>query len=210
MLMPKDLKRLLTLGALLLSAYVSLSGAVLAGEAFKCKGKNGETIFSDQPCKNAEIIQLHETQTYAPTPVSPPSNDPATKTKKPAKLSILVTSPANDSVIFDNEGNVSISVSVSPALPPGHKLLVTMNGSPLGPPSSQSSFSLQNVDRGEYSVSASVLDEKGKVLETSPASHFTLHRTSVQNKQGQVNPYKPNDPLSPAARKDAERFSVNR
>lgn len=194
-----------TIAALVLAALiVGIAPTLVAADAFKCKGQNGEVVFSDQPCKNGEAIPLREVQTYNSGTRNSGSEGgdrqkvapPPRPSRPPSKVAIHITNPAEGAILRDNDGNVSIAVAVAPELPAGYKILVTMDGSPLGPPSEQTSWQLDNVDRGEHHLSASVEDDTGKIIETSPASSFNLFRT-MTDKNDDPNKLSPTDYKDP-------------
>ena len=68
-------------------------------------------------------------------PPAPPLEDSAEKKKNQEEEgyeSFKVTSPANDSVIRDNGGNVRVSLSISPGLRSGHQIDVMVDGQSVG------------------------------------------------------------------------------
>jgi uncharacterized protein DUF4124 len=154
---------------LLLAFFVCCLGAETV---YKTVDEEGNIIFTDKPSEDAEEIKLQELQTIdnpkpgsAPKPRQPDIEEFTYKT-------FLVSSPANGSGIRSNDGSVSISVSIEPALRTGHKITIAMDGKEIG---SGSSVSLQNVDRGTHSVTASVVDGSGKNI-ISTSSTFSLLR----------------------------------
>jgi uncharacterized protein DUF4124 len=154
---------------LLLSFFVCCLGAETV---YKTVDKEGHIIFTDKPSEDAEEIKLQELQT-----IDNPNPGSAPKPRQPDKeefsyKTFLVSSPANGSGIRSNDGSVTISVSIEPALRTGHKITITMDGKEIG---SGSSVSLQNVDRGTHNITAIVVDSSGNNI-TSTSSSFSLLR----------------------------------
>ncbi|MFN4290995.1 MAG: DUF4124 domain-containing protein [Permianibacter sp.] len=154
-----------------------------AGELYKCKGENGETVFSDQPCPGGETLPMRETPTYAApaTPKLPVGETAATSKKKPEQTyQVQITEPAVDAVLRDNEGKVSVSASIAPSLDEDHRVQLLLDGSVVGLPGRASSWELTDVERGEHSVRVEVIHKAGKLL-GSAQSKFMLFRASANH-----------------------------
>lgn len=143
---------------------------VQAAEAYKCKGKNGETIFSDQPCaKNAETIELKEPQTFsAPLPTTATTPAPNEKNKeKVVYTEFSFLSPTSGQIFDDGTGNVRAALSIKPRLSTGHTVQFFLNNTVQGEPARRSEWSFSNLDRGDYQLRAELLDERGRVLQSA-------------------------------------------
>ena len=157
----------------LLTLFVCSSGAETV---YKTVDEDGKIIFSDKPSESAEEINLQELQTIK----NPNPGKSVSRPKLPDEdtaviyKTFLVSKPENGSGIRSNSGNVNISVSLEPPLRRGHKILISMDGKEIG---IGYSASLQGVDRGTHSISASVVDGSGKKL-ISTSSTFSLLRAS--------------------------------
>jgi hypothetical protein len=110
---------------------------VFAGDdVYRCQDDEGKTYYSDKECEGGKKMILPPSQTYTPKPsqrtfrYTPPKKK-ADQTKYEA---VQITTPAHDSTIRDNTGNVSVSASISPALRTGlgHKLQLYVDGQPFG------------------------------------------------------------------------------
>ena len=146
----------------------------IADTVYKTVDENGNVIFTDKPSDEAEEVKIQELENTIDNP------NPAkyrASTPKPdvfAYESFTVTSPENGAGIRSNNGSVSISLNLEPALNRGHKVIVSMDGKQIG---TGLSVSLQNVDRGTHSISAKVVDGTGKTM-ISTSSSFSLLRAS--------------------------------
>lgn len=163
-----------------------------AGELYKCKGANGETVFSDQPCPGAETLPLRETPTYSPppAPVLPTGPTPLTGSKgqKQPVFQVSVLEPGPDAVLRDNEGKITVSARIQPALGEDHQVRLLLDGTPVGAAGRATDWSLQDVERGEHNLRVEVFDKlTGKVLGQAQ-SKFMLFRASVnQTPNGGAN-----------------------
>lgn len=173
----------------LLIIYLFAIQSVLA-EVYKSVDENGNVIFTDQPSENAEKIHIKEVQTIETrkpqseetAPVEAGSDEGSEQDAEagPEYTSVSITSPANDSAIRANDGNITISAAVLPSLKAdaGHQLALYMD-SKLVSAGPGTQFSLSNVDRGTHNFSVAVIDKEGKELIRSAATSITILRHSV-------------------------------
>ncbi len=151
-------------------------------EVYKRTNPDGSVTFSDVPAKiDAEPITLPPSSTYS----APPQPRAAVKTQpKKAEMdyvSVSITSPANDTTIRDSAGNITITISVDPALKSGHSTVLIMDGKNVGE-GQGGSIQLTNIDRGSHTFTAQVVDNrKIKILESDPVT-VHLQRTSTINR----------------------------
>ncbi|MDZ7736624.1 MAG: hypothetical protein U5P41_11375 [Gammaproteobacteria bacterium] len=101
--------------------------------------------------------------------------------------SIAIVSPEDDTAIRENSGQVSVSVSVQPALSEAHQIVLYMDGTEAAR-SRSPIFQFSNVDRGTHTLAAAIVGSDGNEIIRSDSISFTLHRHSVQN---------PNNPNAP-------------
>lgn len=152
---------------------IIMNGSV-AETVYKTVDENGNVIFTDKPSEEAEEVKIQELENTIGNPNPAKYRPSAPKSESFSYESFTVTSPENGAGIRSNNGNVSISLSLEPALNPGHKIIVLMDGKEIG---TGLSVSLQNVDRGTHSISAKVVDGNGKSL-ISTTSSFSILRAS--------------------------------
>jgi hypothetical protein len=151
------------------------------------RSRRQHPIFRSAPteCRGDPDPQGPAAPAPAPTPAAAPAGDPAPSDPTAPKFAgydkIAVVNPPNDGTVWDNSGNVSIEIAVAPALQGtlGHKLVVLLNGQPLGEPIAATSFTVANLDRNTYTLQARIVDADGKVLGESPPSVFHMKRISV-------------------------------
>lgn len=144
-----------------------------SAEVYRSVDKDGNVVFSDEASPDAETVIIPEVQTIPPPKVGGRYEAPPPKEEFYREL--LVTSPAHDSTIRDNTGNISVGVSVDPSLQGGHQLVLYMDGQEVSS-GRQLSFTLNNVDRGTHQLRAVIKDAKGRIVKSSKSSSFHLHR----------------------------------
>jgi hypothetical protein len=168
------LTRLLVLLTLTLACLTPASA-----EVYKRTNPDGSVTFTDVPSKqNEDIVPLSPMSTFK-APVAPPVRSNSTTKTTPGKYTaISITSPADDSAIRDNAGNLTVNVSLTPGLQSGHTLVLLVDGAQQGK-SASGSFALSNLDRGNHSLVAQVVDKEGTTIISATAVTIHLQRTSV-------------------------------
>jgi hypothetical protein len=175
--------RSLSLILILVASF--LGTGVANAEMYKWVDSAGNVIYSDKPVPGAELVKEQPIQTY-PAPRLPERLAPSAK---PADVfsgyqAIEIAKPSQDETIWDNTGNVSIQVNLTPALQVqlGHKLVVLLDGKQVAAPGVAAQFELSALERGAHSVQAKVLDAQGQELGGSAASTFHLKQISTLNR----------------------------
>jgi hypothetical protein len=170
----------------LLTLFLTLSVNTGMAEVYKRTNPDGSVEFTDVPDSSKEKpVEMEPLPTFTPPPMRPtrPTRSPSRASTR--YDSIAITSPANDGTIRDNAGNVSVTVTISPALRANHSLILLLDGKQQDE-SGSGSFRLTNIDRGTHQLQAKVVDAKGKTLLSSDTVEFHLHRTSLLNRPGAI------------------------
>ena len=165
---------------LLLSALLIFSLAASA-EMYRWVDEQGKVHFSDKAPND-------DAKAYKPKPILvvpadsgagsglQPLNRPATQQVKYQGLAI--TSPANDHVFTpDKAMSVAVSIQIKPGLQAGqgHKVALYLNGQ-LYSMGNELNFTLNNLNRGTYTVHAAILDQRGKKLKSSETISFHIQK----------------------------------
>ncbi len=160
----------------LLLLLLGLNQAAVSAKVYKTVDEDGNIIFSDAPADDSVEVKLDD-------PISiPPATDRQfeyTPQQKKTSLykKIQIVSPKNDEAIRSNEGTVSVSVVVEPALSSGHTVVLYLDGQEYGRGST--SFNLSNLDRGTHSLRAVVKSADDKLLLSSATISFHILRHSA-------------------------------
>ena len=167
--------------AALLSILATLSAT--ATEMWRWKDADGVVHYSDRPVPGAERIDVHATQAPSSAPDESTSTPPAeTQTQSPVPAGYsrcAVTAPAKDEV-FNAVNSVAAIVEVEPALQDGHHLQVFLNGRAYTEwPEGVLAYTLQNLYRGSYVLSARIIDGNGRPVCTAPSITFHVRQPSV-------------------------------
>jgi len=171
-------------GTLFTLILLAAASAALAGTTvYKWVDENGVIHFSDQPHPNADKVEVRDPATYS-AKAGPPK--PASQTAEPASTApsgayehCSLAQPAPDQV-FLSAFSVTVTVATTPALRPGDRVVVSLDGRPLtdlaGP---QTSFTIDPIDRGTHSVEATIQDSSGNTVCTTASSTFHVRQPSI-------------------------------
>ncbi|AOV15865.1 hypothetical protein BJI67_01185 [Acidihalobacter aeolianus] len=144
----------------------------------------GNVVFSDTPPTNgkAQVLQLNNSLITVPAPqTSAPSAPPATsrtQRQTPVYRSLTITSPTNGQAIRANNGDISISLNLTPTLLPGDRIHLFMDGVEVYSGTS-TQIPLNNVNRGTHTAYAAVVTQTGLTAIRSQGVSFTVLRHSI-------------------------------
>jgi hypothetical protein len=172
--------------ALLLIAAL-LASAAGATEVYRWIDDQGQAHYSDRWMPGAEKVQLEAPSVFgAPQPPRPAG---AALLAAPGfrYQSVQILSPAQEEVLWNIEGQLPVSVQVTPNLQPGHSIQLYLDNEPVAELAAGSDETqLQNVFRGVHTLKAEVTDGSGKVLITGQTVTFAVRQTSIANPQNPV------------------------
>ena len=167
----------------LTSAYV---GKTNAGPVFKEIDDQGNVTFTDRPSEtgNSTKVEIGPVNTQkAVTPPAPPEK-PEKPEDEPEEVdysSARITQPANNSTVPPGQLNVIVQIGLSPQLQAGHLVRLYHNGRRHGTPTSATSFSLTNLNRGEHQVRAEIIGSNGKIKSKTQVVTFFVKRYNPNN-----------------------------
>lgn len=163
---------------LLLQVFIFTAATAMAQEKkiYVSRDANGVLIFSDTPAPGAEEVSF----TVRPNLMEATEvRFPEKKATPPETYKVEITQPENQGTVRDNTGSVYISGRITPRFQRGFRVRLLLNGVPQGAPQGSTVFVLRDIDRGEHSIQLELLDQNGKLIATSPATTFYLHRASL-------------------------------
>lgn len=156
-------------------------------EIYRGLDEEGNVTFSDKEQAGSELI---------PTPIPnviprfKPEQDKATDTetqdskdteeaKETLYTSFKIVKPDNGSTVIVSSGNLSISLSINPALDTkqGDYIRLYLDNRLVKSKISSLSSSIPNVDRGSHSLKAELVRKSGKVIQSSSVQ-FHMKRFS--------------------------------
>jgi len=135
-----------------------------AAEIYKYVDDNGVTHYTDKPpIKGAKPAALPPLQTIPSSEsVQSTTSTPAEK-KPPIDYVLAIASPAPEQTFRDTTGEVSVSVSVQPALADGYGLMYYVDGkAATAEPVGSTGFSLSGLERGAHAIAVALVDPDGE------------------------------------------------
>jgi len=167
-----------------LIAILVLAACATAGaEVFRQVGPDGEVSFSDTPAPGAERVNVDPAQTVSLPPVPQgavgiqQSNRNAKADKKPAPARFAIVEPTNGQSVRANNGRVTVSLSLQPALLPGYTIDLVVNSGDEEKVYSGATlnFDLGDLSRGAHTVVARLKNGRGEqVVEAGPVTFYVL------------------------------------
>lgn len=183
---------------LLFIAFFFINNAQASGtNVYKNTNKQGEVEFTDKPSSHSKKIHVSPMNTFDSDAQPKPTATKKVKPNKPLYSNFVINSPANDSPVRANAGNITIIVGFEPPLKTGHSIKVVLDGnSETSVTGKSTNIFMRNVNRGTHSVQAFILDENGYELAQSNSTIFHLLRyTSVPHRNTNPQPPKINIPV---------------
>ena len=183
----------ITSALVLLLALLTTSVDVNA-KIYKSVDAEGRVVFTDIPPKDdQQSVEVETYNTYTPaTPIATPESEAEVEEPvedvAPSYTSLRITAPSDDEPVRENAGNVTISVTSTPALDTsrGHTLQVLLDDVVMAN-GEGNSLSLTNVDRGTHSVIVQIVDAQGEIKITSEAVTFHMLRHSIRKQPRAAN-----------------------
>jgi Domain of unknown function (DUF4124) len=164
------------LTSILLLICGTQAGAV---EMWRWVDAGGVVHYSDRPEAGAERVVIQGGPTPDNTPRSRPSSLPAAQITPFRYTSCIFTNPANDQV-FNSVNSVNASLEINPGLQQEHRIQVMLNGRALPSwPIHAQNYTLTDINRGSYTLTASIYDADGKIVCNAPAIAFHVRQPSL-------------------------------
>jgi hypothetical protein len=170
-------------------AAVLAAAPAWSTDVYRWVDSTGQTHYSDQWRPGAEKIRIEESPSTSlpPAPVPQAGGGAGDTGQKPAAQagpryrSLEIVSPAQEEVLWNIEGQLRVSLQVSPDLQPGHGLRLLLDGQQQDIPAGSMQAQLTDVWRGAHTLKAEVVNEAGQVLIASPPTTFFVRQTSLAN-----------------------------
>jgi len=165
---------------------------VQAAVIYKWVDADGVVHYSDQPSPGAERIVT----AGSPSPSAAAARTSATGPLAPAPLKptgglnyteFSIISPAPDQTFFGDDV-IAVHLGLNPSLRPNQTITWHLNGQQLDFPPTAVSFALPRLDRGTYSLAATITDQQTSESETSSTVTFFVRQASALSPQSPLSP----------------------
>lgn len=168
---------------LILLALFAANGAL--AQAYTWVDEDGIVHYSDRPEPGSKQIDLGESRSPRRTPAAPESasgpaeaSDDVAEPARPFSYQTLeVSAPSPEETLWNIEGVLNVSLTLSPALQPGHQVRVYFDGAARAV--GGTSFQIEEVYRGVHNIQAEILDDTGKLMIRSLPNRFYVQQNTV-------------------------------
>lgn len=143
------------------------------------RNEQGTLVFSDSPRPGAEEVKTEPGNVIQSSTSIDTEVLDITPQEVIEKYEIYISTPKNNATIRDNTGSVYIEGGIKPRFKSGLKVQLILDGIHHLKPQKHSMFSLRDIYRGEHKIKMLLLDDKGKVIASSPSVTFYMHRSST-------------------------------
>ncbi len=173
---------------ILVASIVLLSFPSTAEEKYyKVVRADGSIEYTrEKPSKGSKPIELPGLSVISPEkdadlPQNSVRSDQGVVVKEPARKygSIGIASPSEQENLWGTAGTITVRVELSKKLNQGDKIQLSLDGEDF-PAIANTTFTLNDVYRGEHKLVAKVVSSKGKVLATSPTRTFYIMMANVR------------------------------
>ena len=89
-----------------------------------------------------------------------------------------ITSPGAEETLWNIEGVLNVSLSLTPALQPGHQVRVYFDGNPRMV--NGTNFQIDEVYRGVHNLQAEVVDATGQLMIRTRPNRFYVQQATVR------------------------------
>lgn len=161
-----------------------LLAAAATADVWRWVDEDGIVHFSDTPRDGAVLVDISEARLttgarlYRDTrPTSGDAGDAAATQPAFRYESLSVASPGAEETLWNIDGTLNVSLSLSPGLQPGHQVRVYFDGSPRMV--NGTSFTIEEVWRGVHNIQVEVIDATGKLMIRSQPNRFYVQQNTV-------------------------------
>lgn len=147
---------------------------------YQSQDNQGNTTYSDQPLPGStEVTQpnaatITRTNTTTATPIKPVNTANTSVTYK----TFAFITPQDQGTI-QNQPDITVKLSIEPALQAGDKVQLMLDGKPWGNPEASASINMHLVERGVHTLAAVLLDKNQKTIKETATITIYVHRASA-------------------------------
>jgi hypothetical protein len=143
---------------------------------------NGTVHFSDRPVPGARQVELAGAQGFGPTGAARTALPAASSSDPTAPYQVIdIVSPADQETLWNIGSVLTVQVRFTPALQPGHRYDLALDGQRRNINTTSSRATLPDVFRGTHTLQVIAIDSTGAELMRSSPRTFFVQQTSVQN-----------------------------
>ena len=164
---------------ILLALFV---GAAAVADTYMWTNDEGIVHYSDRPHPGAKRIIIdtpNSSRALASRRTAAADDESTSEAAGPFRYeSFEVAMPGPEDTLWNIEGTLSVTLSLSPGLQTGHQVRVYFNGQ--ASMVNSTSFTLDEVHRGVHNIQAEVLDATGRLMIRSSSNRFYVQQNRVR------------------------------
>jgi hypothetical protein len=170
-----------SLALLVISVLLMLIGGANAQEVYKVVNEDGSVTYTDDPGdKPAEKVELREpTVVPAVTPRPPLQSNRDNNDNVPKSYEVLITSPEPETHLNPGDWDLAVVVATDPGVHASHRVQILDNGEVKS--DEGSTLVIKAISRGTHTLTAQVVNERGRVISTSAPVTVYVHRPTVNS-----------------------------
>jgi hypothetical protein len=148
---------------------------------YKWVDEDGKVHYSDSQVDGSKQVELPKAVTYSPTVTSSSKTSGSKEEKDAGYTRASIVKPTMNETIRSNNGDVTVSLEITPGLREGHSVTAYLDGNEFLTGEKTTSFVLENVDRGSHTLRVSVFNQSGVSLISSSSVIFHLIRETTES-----------------------------
>lgn len=159
-----------------------LAASAAMAQAYRWVDDDGIVHYSDRPRPGAEQVVLPESNTTTVRRAARSATASSTSQQAaPAAAfryeTLEIAAPRAEETLWNIEGVLNVSLTLTPALQPGHQVRVYFDGEQQE--ATGTSFQIQEVYRGVHNIQAEVIDETGTLMIRSQPNRFYVQQNVI-------------------------------
>jgi hypothetical protein len=182
---------------LLIFLLLAVALSPIHAKVYKWTDEKGEVQYSDKPHAGAELVKIPKASTI-PLPAGA-AEEPlgaGTAASDGTYETFSIAEPENGQTIRSNEGVITLSFFLQPALQEGHKIILFLDGQRMKGEHSSTRLSIRQVERGTHTLKADLLDSEGNVLASTKSVVIHLRKEAIAE-TGEGEPDTGEKPFAP-------------
>jgi hypothetical protein len=154
-------------------------------ELWTWRDANGVVHFSDTPGPGAKRVDLVVTGPPSGGATQQPAATPSAGAQPPAAPATTYTlleiwQPENGASFFDANATVNVRIRTEPAVAEGDSLQLYLDGKRIDGAGSGLDYTLENLDRGAHSITATIRDARGnEKIRSQPVVFYMKQNTII-------------------------------
>lgn len=163
-------------------------------EIYSSTDPSGHVTYSDTPLSNDSKkvdlpepnVQVSQQTTSNPSMPAPAATTQILTTTSPQitgtqSYTVFKIQTPTDQQTIQNQPVIPVEIVIKPDLQPGDQIQLFLDNKPIGQPNKNTQFTLTNIDRGQHTLSAAILNNQQKIIQKTETITIYNHRAHLGN-----------------------------